>query len=244
MWRIWAKPTLHQRRLASVPARVLGTASWNAELRRARDRAPPRDRPVLHGHCMRRAPAAAARSALAARSMRARDRAGRQLRLAQAKRAPGRRFRASDASSFVVAKMHVVGRDGVGLAREGSAGRAHSTLVTEEVAEVVLSGSGVSMAGKCPPRSDSDQCAMVPSGSVTLLIVVSAANPATRFGGPVCWSAARAVACGWEAAIRRRVCMPSQVLLADEAPDLGSRSAAARARRSNCSSQFLASCLR
>jgi hypothetical protein len=47
----------------------------------------------------------------------------------------------------------------------------------------LVSGSGTSMAAKWPPRSYSDQCSILPSGSMRLRIVVSAAKTATPVGG-------------------------------------------------------------
>src|SRR5829696_7669476 len=53
------------------------------------------------------------------------------------------------------------------------------------------SRSGASMAGKWPPRSNSDQCMLAP-GSSRERMVVSAAKTATPVGGPVgasgCWA--------------------------------------------------------
>lgn len=93
-------------------------------------------------------------------------------------------------------------------------------MPSQEIAEVGNDEVGGFHGGEVPGAVELCQCSIVPDGSMTLLIVVSAANTATPFGGPAGWSAGAPAASGSEAAICRHARMPSWVAFADDATAL------------------------
>src|SRR5215216_81191 len=138
--------------------------------------------------------------ASAIRPLQRRDDLRRWLLLTRAKRSP-RLLAALAGTLSIGAKACAGAREQVFAGSGIGVGATTQRCLRKKSRRSLVSRSGVSMAGKCPPRSNCDQCSIVPAGSMTLLMVVSAANTATPLGGPAWWSPAVPGASGWEAAI-------------------------------------------